>query len=222
MHCDSIVNPPIRKRDERSEIHLAGIVERGVDLVLQGTDAAAEVGAVKFVLAARLEQRVGDGERGDHRDAVGAHHLAAVAELFHLLAKIAGGGHQGLAFVGGAGDEIFFFEYLNGDRRVLTAHASLSIALRRNNIISVCARARSFLCCSLARSLTNVVCCWRSRRFSSLSRRQVRISSSRRCSSPRISVSVMRLFLSVLMGHQYRAASECGQWRWLWEFAGPC
>src|SRR3569833_811310 len=115
MHCDSIVNPPIRKRDERSEIHLAGIVERGVDLVLQGTDAAAEVVAVKFVLAARLEQLVGDVERGEHRDTISAHHLAAVADLFHLLAKIAGSSQQSHANDSKAGDEIFFFEYLNGD-----------------------------------------------------------------------------------------------------------
>src|SRR3569832_1086401 len=160
MHCDSIVNPPIRKRDERSEIHLAGIVERGVDLVLQGTDAAAEVVAVKFVLAARLEQLVGDGERGDHRDAVGAHDLAAVAVLFFFLAKIAGGGHQGLAFVGGAGDEIFFFEYLNGGRRVLTAHVSFFFVLWCFFFFFVCVWVWLFFCCCLVCLFFFVVCCW--------------------------------------------------------------
>jgi hypothetical protein len=118
----------------------------------------------------QLEQLVGDIERGEYRDAVGAYHSTGLAYLSHAGVKQPGGCHQIVPLVGWTGDAIVLVQDPDIDSYGFIDHRLSSIARSRDSMASTLLRACSVFSINSPRSATSAS--WRVRReaFSSCRR----------------------------------------------------
>ena len=97
-----------------SEIYLFGIVQRGVDLVLYGTNSSAKGVVYRNIVCACLEQFMGKIEGSHYSNAVGADNFATISDFLHFFTEEARRNHECLLFFRWAGDPVFLIQEVNG------------------------------------------------------------------------------------------------------------
>src|SRR5690242_4172185 len=92
-----------------------GCAECAFKLAPQHADAVAQIARLFIMAATQLQQFIGDGQRGEHRDAVVTDAARGAAQVMHLAIQIVRGGQQALAFFRRAADQELAIEQTHGD-----------------------------------------------------------------------------------------------------------
>src|SRR6185437_568666 len=189
----------IREPRRASQLELLAFFQGPLHALAHGAHAVADAAVELGLAVLALEQLVRQVERGHHRDAVQAHHLAALADLAHAHVEELGGIEQRGTLLVRAGDHVLLLHDAHADaRRLLLAHAPCSRVLRRPIMASTRVRTCSFLCMSVARSPARDAWRARSARFSSRRCSSIATSSSTRLAS-RVSSASSCVFVVSLM-----------------------